>query len=103
MPKTQELLYAVVGAGDFAVQKAKSVRKLADRKVSQKYYKDFVKRGRSLATKVRSTAPAKRALETTEVARRRVKAATANVTKTVRRDGGTTKGRSTKTTAAKAS
>lgn len=103
MPKTQELFYAVVGAGDFAVQKAKNVRKLADRKVSQKYYKDFVKRGRTLATKVKNTAPAKRALEGTEVARRRFKSATANVTKAVRRDGGTSKSRSTKTTAAKGS
>lgn len=103
MPKTEDLFYAVVGAGGFAVEKAKNVRKLADRKVSQKYYKDFVKRGRSLATKVKNTAPAKRALEGTKAARAQIKAATGNVTKVVRRERGQTKARSTEATTAKTS
>jgi hypothetical protein len=81
MPKTEELLYAVVGAGDFAVEKAKG---LADRDTTAKVYKDFVKRGRSLSTKIRSSAPTKQAIAQTKTARSQAKAAATSATKAVR-------------------
>ncbi|MBA2725493.1 MAG: hypothetical protein H0U53_05845, partial [Actinobacteria bacterium] len=53
MANAQEIMYAVVGAGDFAVDKVKTIGSIADRKANQKRYRDFVKRGRSLSTKVK--------------------------------------------------
>lgn len=85
MDKAQELLYAVVGAGDFAVEKVRGVTKLTDRKITQKYYKDFIKRGRTLSTKVRNTGPAKKAATSTKSARTQAKTAATNVTNAVRR------------------
>jgi hypothetical protein len=81
--KTEELLYAVVGAGDFAVEKAKDARKLADRKKNQELYRDFVKRGRSLSSKIKTSQPTKRAVAQTKAARSQVKAAATSVTKAV--------------------
>ena len=46
MARGQELLYAAVGIGDLAVEKATAVTKLADRDAAQKAYGDFIKRGR---------------------------------------------------------
>jgi len=66
MPKTPELLYAVVGAGDFAVSKAKD---LTDRKMTARTYKDMVKRGRTLSTKIKRSAPTKQATAQTKAAR----------------------------------
>jgi hypothetical protein len=82
MAKAQEFVYAVVGAGDFAVDKVKGVRTF-DRKKSEKLYKDFVKRGRSLSTKIRSSAPTKQAVAQTKAARSQVKAAATSVSKAV--------------------
>lgn len=82
MAKAQEFVYAVVGAGDFAVDKVKGVGKF-DRKKSEKLYKDFVKRGRSLSTKIRSSAPTKQAVAQTKAARSQVKAAATSVSKAV--------------------
>lgn len=59
MAKAQELIYAVVGAGDVAVDKVKGLRKYADRKTNEKMFKDFVKRGRTLSTKVKNSKPGK--------------------------------------------
>ena len=84
MPRTQELLYAVVGVGDFAVEKVASLREVADRTKSQKVYKDFVKRGRSLSKKISSSAPTKQAVAQTKTARSQVKGAATSVTKAVR-------------------
>ena len=81
VPKTQELLYAVVGAGDFAVEKVKD---LADRDTTAKVYKDFVKRGRVLSTKIKSSAPTKQAIAQTKTARAQAKAAATSATKAVR-------------------
>src|SRR3954451_16105465 len=81
IPKGDEFLYAVVGAGDFALEKVRNAGKLADRKTSQKYYKDFIKRGRSLSTKIRNSAPTKAAANQTKTARSQVKAASTSVTK----------------------
>ena len=83
MPKTQELLYAVVGAGDFALERAKS---LTDRESAAKLYKDFVKRGRGLSTKIKSSAATKQAIAQTRTARSQVKAAATSASKAVRAD-----------------
>lgn len=83
LPKTQELVYAVVGAGDFAIEKVKNVRGVTDRKKAQKMYRDFVKRGRTLSTKVRGSRPTKQAVAQTKVARSQVKAAATSVSKAV--------------------
>lgn len=82
--KTQELLYAVVGAGDFALEKAKNLSRVTDRKATTRVYKDFVKRGRSLSTRIRNSGTTKKAIAQTKTARTQVKAATTGVTKAVR-------------------
>lgn len=95
--KSQELIYAVVGAGDFALDKVKGVTALADRKKTEKLYKDFVKRGRTLSTKIRNSAPTKRAVAQTKTARTQVKAAATSVGKAVRANA-----KATRTAASKA-
>lgn len=102
MAKTQELLYAVVGAGDFALEKAKNVTKVADPKATTKLYKDFVKRGRGISTKVRNSAPTKQAVAQTKTARTQIKAATTSLTKAVRANAsGSTKQAAAQTKAAR--
>ena len=81
MDKAQELFYAAVGAGDYAIEKA---RKFTDRKTTEKFYKDFVKRGRAISTRVRGSAATKNAVAQTSAARSQVKAAATSVTKAVR-------------------
>ena len=83
MAKAQEFLYAVVGAGDFAVEKAKGVSKLTDAKSTQKVYDDFIKRGRTFSKRIRNSAATKRALAQTKTARTQIKAASTSVTKAV--------------------
>lgn len=82
MAKAQELLYAAIGAGDLAVAKVRGIA-LPDRKAANKLYKDSVKRGRSLATKIRNSAPTKQAIEQTKTARSQLKAAATSVGKVV--------------------
>jgi hypothetical protein len=97
MAKAQELLYAVVGAGDFAVEKAK---RLSDPQQSTKVYKDLVKRGRTLSTKIKSAAPTKRAIEQTRTARSQAKAAATSATKAVRANAKAARSATTKTSKA---
>jgi len=102
MAKTQELLYAVVGAGDFALEKAKGVTKVTDRKTTSKLYKDFVKRGRGLSTRVKNSAPTKQAIAQTKTARTQIKAASTSLTKAVRTNAsGSTKQANAQTKAAR--
>jgi hypothetical protein len=82
MAKAQEVLYAVVGVGDFTMQKVRDLTKI-DRS-SEKVYNDFVKRGKSLSTKVKNAAPTKRAFEQTKTAQTQVKAATTSVGRAIR-------------------
>lgn len=81
MPKAQELLYAAVGTGDFAVEKVRSLKRLSDPRVNKKLYKDVVGRGRTVSRKVRQAPTTKKILEGTETARRQVQDATKTVTK----------------------
>ncbi|HVL65290.1 MAG TPA: hypothetical protein VM573_09000 [Actinomycetota bacterium] len=97
MAKAQDVLYAVVGAGDFAVAKVKDAGKLADRKVTSKLYKDFVKRGKTLTTKIKSSAATKQAVEQSKTARSQVKAAATSVGKAVRANTRATKSAASKT------
>lgn len=97
MAKAQDVIYAVVGAGDFAVAKAKGAKKLTDRKVTTKYYKDFVKRGKALTTKIKNAPPTKQAVAQTKTARSQVKAAATSVTKAVRANSRATKSAASKT------
>jgi hypothetical protein len=101
MDKAQELIFAVVGAGDFAVEKARGARKLADRKTTQKYYKDFVKRGRTVSTKVSGSAPAKQAVTRAKAARTQVKSAATGVSNAVRGETKTARSGTSKSTASK--
>jgi hypothetical protein len=86
--KAQELFYAAVGAGDFAIEKA---RKFADRETTEKFYKDFVKRGRAISTRVRGSTATKQAVAQTKAARSQVKAAATSVTKAIRTNAKATK------------
>ena len=81
MAKAQEVLYAVVGAGDFAVDKVKGIRKVADRTRNEKMYKDFVKRGRTLSTQVKNSTPGKQVRTGTEAAKEQLNDAAKNVGK----------------------
>ena len=101
MAKTQELLYAVIGAGDLTVEKVRGLRELADRKQTEKVYKDFVKRGRTISTRIKNSAPTKNAVAQTKTARSQVKAAATSVRKAVKADVRATTSAATK--AAKAS
>jgi hypothetical protein len=83
MAKAQEVLFAVVGAGDFTVQKVRDLSRI-DVKSSQRVYKDFVERGKSLSTKARNSAPTKQAIEQTKSARSQVRAATTSVGKAIK-------------------
>ncbi|MFP5351319.1 MAG: hypothetical protein ACLGIB_01990 [Actinomycetota bacterium] len=86
MAKTQELLYAAIGAGDLAVEKVRGLRELTDRKQTEKVYKDFVKRGRTISTRIKNSAPTKNAVAQTKSARSQVKAAATSVRKAVKAD-----------------
>ncbi len=91
MPKkAQELLYAVVGAGDLAAEKVREAGKLADRKTTEKAYKDLIKRGKTLSTKIRNSGPTKTAMARTKTARAQVKAAATSVTKAGKADADAT-------------
>ena len=94
MAKTQELLYAVVGAGDFAVEKAKG---LTDRRQTTRVFKDLVKRGRTLSTKIKSSAPTQQAIAQTRSARSQAKAAATSATKAVRANAKAARSATTKT------
>ena len=83
MAKGQEFLYAAVGIGDFAVEKATSITKLADRAATEKVYGDFIKRGRDFSKKVRNSAATKQAMAQTKTARSQIKAASTSVSKAV--------------------
>lgn len=89
--KTDELLYAVVGAGDFAIEKVRNVSRFTDKKTTERYYKDFVKRGRALSTSIKNSGPTKRAVAQTKTARSQVQAATSSVTKAARANAKATK------------
>ena len=82
MAQPQEILYAAVGFGDVAIEKIRNVS-IPDTKSTQKVYKDFVKRGKTLSTRIRNSAPTKQAVAQTKTARSQVKAAATSVTKTV--------------------
>lgn len=101
LAKTQELLYAVIGAGDLTVEKVRGLRELTDRKQTEKVYKDFVKRGRTISTRIKNSAPTKNAVAQTKTARSQVKAAATSVRKAVKADVRATTSAATK--AAKAS
>ena len=94
--KSREALYATLGAGDLAVEKAKDAaewiryyytpagfRKFwtTRRKRAEKTFAQLSERGRKLATSVRSSAPVKRAGEQTKTAQSQVKAAATSVRK----------------------
>lgn len=83
MAKGQELLYAAVGIGDLAVEKATSITKIADRDATMRAYDDFVTRGRTFSKKIRNSAATKRAVDQTKTARSQIKAASTSVSKAV--------------------
>ena len=83
MAKTQDVLYAVVGAGDFALERIRKVRSI-DMKAPTEVYSEFVTRGSKLAKKIRTSAPSKQAVAQTKTARTQVKAAATSVSKAVK-------------------
>jgi hypothetical protein len=82
----KDVLYALVGAGDFAVEKVRGISVIRDRKAAEKYYGDFIRRGKALSRSIRNSAPSKRAIAQTKTARSQVKAAVTSMTKAVRTD-----------------
>lgn len=100
MAKAEELLYAVVGAGDFAIEKARDARKAVDLEYTQKLYKDFVKRGRTLSGRVRNSRPTKRAAAQTRTARSQVRSAATSVRKAGRANVKATRSAARKTAGA---
>lgn len=80
MSKTKEALYALVGAGDFAVAKVRDVRRVVDPGL----YSDFVARGREISGRIERSVPTRRAVDRTRTARSQAKAAATSVRKAVR-------------------
>lgn len=80
MSKTREVLYAAIGAGDLAIEKAKGVRRAVDPGA----YADLVARGRDMTGRIAKAAPTKKAVEQTRTARSQAKAAATSVRKAVR-------------------
>ena len=80
MTKTKEVLYAVVGAGDFTIAKVKDARRIVDPSL----YSDFVARGRDISGRIGKSAPTRRAIDRTRTARSQAKAAATSVRKAVR-------------------
>ena len=96
MAKAQQIIYAVVGAGDLAVEKAANLRKVVDRERTEQVYSDFVNRGRAVSKRIGNAAPTKRAAAQTKTARSQVKAAATSVGKAVRANVGATRSAATK-------
>ena len=102
MARTRELLYAVVGVGDLALEKAKRLRTI-DAKATTEMYDDLVERGQALSRKIRNSAASKQAMAQTKTARSQVKAATTSVTKAIRANAsGSTKTAADQTKVARA-
>ena len=102
MAKTQEILYAVVGAGDLAIERIRGIRDI-DPKAATKAYSDVVARGEKLSKKIRNSAPTKQAAAQTKTARTQVKAATTSVSKAIRANAaGSTKKAADQTKVARA-
>jgi hypothetical protein len=80
MSRPKEILYAVVGAGDLALEKVRNVRQIVDPAV----YTGFVARGRDLTGRIGKAAPTKQAVERTRTARSQAKAAATSVRKAVK-------------------
>ncbi len=80
MSRTKEVLYAVVGAGDFTIEKVKDARRIVDPSL----YSDFVARGRDISGRIGKSAPTRRAIDRTRAARSQAKAAATSVRKAVR-------------------
>ena len=74
------MMYAVIGAGDLAVEKVRDARKIVDPSV----YSDLVGRGRDLTGRIAKAAPTKKAVDRTRTARSQAKAAATSVRKAVR-------------------
>jgi hypothetical protein len=81
MARAQAFLYAVVGAGDYAIEKA---RGMTERKNTTKAYRDLVARGRTLSVKIQNSGATKKAIAQTRTARSQAKAAATSATKAVR-------------------
>jgi hypothetical protein len=97
MPKTQELIYAVVGAGDFTMEKVRDLSVVTDRQRTQELYSDFVKRGRTISKRIQNSAPTKNAVAQTKTARAQVTAAATSVRKAVKADVKATQAAAAKT------
>jgi hypothetical protein len=78
--RTKEVLYAVVGAGDFTIEKVKDARRIVDPSL----YSDFVARGRDISGRIGKSAPTRRAIDRTRTARSQAKAAATSVRKAVK-------------------
>ncbi len=86
--------YAVVGATNFAMNKTKDLAgrtwgfvTRTGRKDTMQVYQNMVERGEDLVSRIRRSAPAKRAANQTKVARSQVKAAVTSVRKAVGAQG----------------
>ncbi|MFN2388259.1 MAG: hypothetical protein ABR575_01430 [Actinomycetota bacterium] len=86
MTNTKDVLYAVVGAGDLIVDKARAFRSVTDAAGVEKVYGELVARGHNLTERIRRAAPTKQAVAQTKVARSQVKAAATSIGKAVRSD-----------------
>ncbi len=92
MADMRKALYAVLGTGQLAVEKAKGLFKRArsfvktQRKDSAKNYRDLVRRGERIIGSIRRSEPVKRATAQTKAAQRQAKAAATSIRKAVRAD-----------------
>jgi hypothetical protein len=81
--KSQGFIYALVGAGDLALERLMKTRAVVERARSREVYDDVVTRGRKLSTRIQRSAPSKQAAAQTKAARAQLKAATTSLGKAV--------------------
>jgi hypothetical protein len=105
----RESYLATLGAGQLVIEKGRQVSgdvvayAHGARKSLDGTFKGLVKRGEKLEKSIRSSAPTKRALEQSKVARSQVKAATTSVRKAMSTSAQASKAAAGKVTAKKAS
>lgn len=76
--------YAVIGTGEFAVEKARSLlgkARSTGRTDIEKAYEDLANRGEGLVKRIRRSKPAKRAADGTRQATRQLKGAATSIRK----------------------
>ena len=83
MAKAQEIFYVTVGAKRVCAREGEGCLQAGRQEGDEEDDKDFVKRGKTLSTKVKNSGSTKKAIAQMKTARAQVKAVATSVTKAV--------------------